>query len=488
MGHHGLSQVTILENLADTKTPKMGLDWRERSYLLVFFDVLALCVSLILSFWWTSRDVYELVVVKPYWFATFILSWFCVTTVMQSYDMKRCFGIRSVFETALAASIASMVYQWVPLPFITPTFPGRRLYILCLPIVSFTLIYIWRFTYARIFSQMMFKRRLLVVGAGRAGETLVAQLKTYDKDQAGDGSCFQVLGFVDDKPEMADKSVHGLSVLGSSRDLASLVAQLKPDEIVIAITNLEAISNELFQAVIHCRATGSVVTTMATVYERLTAKIPLRHVGRNLQVLLPLERDPIYRLYVLLKRVSDVFFAITGITIMLFLAPIIWILNRINSPGPLMFSQERVGLMGKHYTVYKFRTMNVDAEKHGAQWAGERDPRITRHGHFMRKTRIDELPQMVNVLFGEMTLIGPRPERPQFVAQLEKEIPFYSLRHAHKPGLSGWAQVNYPYGASVEDSFQKLQYDLYYIKHQGFLLDTQIILRTINVVLGLKGR
>lgn len=488
MGQHGLSHAAVLEQLASTQSPKMGLDWRERSYLLVAVDILILITALIGSFWLTNRDVLELVTTKAYWMATFCLSWFCFATIMDSYNMKRCLGARGAFEAAVAAGLAAMLYQWVPLPYVTPSFPGRRLFMLHLPVLAFAAVLIWRFTYARVFSQAQFQRRLLIIGAGRAGSTLVSQLLAYDTERDDENSGYQVLGFVDDNPELAGKNVHGFPVLGTSKNLNELVAQLKPDEVVIAITNMEKISDDLFESVIQSRARGKVITTMATVYERLTTKIPLRHVGRNLQVLLPLERDPVYRLYMMLKRISDIGFGIAGIITMILAAPVIWLLNRIYSPGPLMFTQERVGLLGQTYTVYKFRTMNVDAEKHGAQWAGERDPRITRHGHFMRKTRIDELPQMLNVLRGEMTLIGPRPERPQFVSQLEREVPFYSLRHAHKPGLTGWAQVNYPYGASVEDSFQKLQYDLYYIKHQGFLMDIQIILRTVNVILGLKGR
>ncbi|MBR5050422.1 MAG: sugar transferase, partial [Desulfovibrio sp.] len=157
------------------------------------------------------------------------------------------------------------------------------------------------------------------------------------------------------------------------------------------------------------------------------------------------------------------------------------------SKGPVIYKQDRVGLFEKEFTVYKFRSMRTDAEKNGAVWAKEHDDRVTRIGRFIRKVRIDELPQLWNILKGDMSFIGPRPERMAFVTQLKKDIPYYSLRHTVKPGLTGWAQVCYPYGASQEDALHKLEYDLYYIKNMSLLLDIVIILKTVGVVLFPKG-
>ena len=160
-----------------------------------------------------------------------------------------------------------------------------------------------------------------------------------------------------------------------------------------------------------------------------------------------------------------------------------------HKPGSSIFyKQERVGLNGKLFKIVKFRSMRLDAEKDGVKWASKNDDRVTRIGHFIRKYRIDELPQLLNIFKGEMAFIGPRPERPQFVEQLVKEIPYYNQRHNVKPGLAGWAQLNYPYGASVEDSMEKLKFDLYYVKHQSLLLDLTILIRTVEVVLFGKGR
>ena len=167
----------------------------------------------------------------------------------------------------------------------------------------------------------------------------------------------------------------------------------------------------------------------------------------------------------------------------------VWCANRLFSPGPLFYKQERVGMSGQVFVIYKLRSMVVDAEKGtGAVWADKNDSRITAVGRFIRLSRLDELPQFWNILKGDMSLVGPRPERAHFVARLNSEIPFYRVRHAVRPGLTGWAQVKYRYASSIEDSLAKLQLDLYYIKHQGLLLDAEILFQTIMVVLGLKGR
>jgi sugar transferase (PEP-CTERM system associated) len=190
----------------------------------------------------------------------------------------------------------------------------------------------------------------------------------------------------------------------------------------------------------------------------------------------------------LVKRVSDVLFSLAGLILVLPFIPIIALAIRLDSPGPVFFRQIRVGEREKNFLLYKFRTMRQDAEKgSGAVWAQERDPRITRLGNFLRKSRIDEIPQLFNVLMGDMSLVGPRPERPEFIEKLKEVIPYYSERHFVKPGVTGWAQVRYPYGASIEDALEKLRYDLYYIKNLTISFDLMIILETVKVVLFRRG-
>jgi len=189
-----------------------------------------------------------------------------------------------------------------------------------------------------------------------------------------------------------------------------------------------------------------------------------------------------------IKRIEDILITCILLTISLPIAILTAILIKLSSKGPVLFKQTRVGLNGSNFTIYKFRTMDINAEQNGVQWASKNDSRVTFLGHFLRKSRIDELPQCWNILKGEMSIIGPRPERPEFTSTLTKEIPYYDLRHIIKPGLTGWAQVSYPYGASTEDSLRKLQYDLYYIKNHSLLLDLNIIIRTLLTVFQRAGR
>lgn len=189
----------------------------------------------------------------------------------------------------------------------------------------------------------------------------------------------------------------------------------------------------------------------------------------------------------LIKRTLDLTLALIGLTLSLPIAIITALLIRLESPGPVLYRQERTGERGEPFFIIKFRSMRQDAERDGAVWASKNDARVTRIGGFIRKVRIDEIPQMWNVLLGQMSFVGPRPERPVFVEELAKKLPYYSLRHAAKPGITGWAQVCYPYGASEEDALRKLEYDLYYIKHQSFFIDLLIIFWTIKTVLFQKG-
>jgi len=189
----------------------------------------------------------------------------------------------------------------------------------------------------------------------------------------------------------------------------------------------------------------------------------------------------------LIKRTLDLTFALIGITVSLPVTLLTALLIKLESPGPVFYRQERVGERGEVFSIIKFRSMRQDAEKNGAVWACQNDDRVTRVGNFIRKVRIDEIPQIWNVIRGQMSFVGPRPERPIFVDQLVQKLPYYSLRHAANPGITGWAQVCYPYGASEEDALRKLEYDLYYIKHQSFFIDLLIIFRTVKTVLFRKG-
>jgi sugar transferase (PEP-CTERM system associated) len=238
--------------------------------------------------------------------------------------------------------------------------------------------------------------------------------------------------------------------------------------------------------ILNCKLSGIDVLDAPSFYEELTGKLLIENITPSWFIfsdgfrITPLKKSS--------KRISDVIFAFIGLIFALPLIPITALLIKIDSRGPVFFRQVRMGERERKFVLYKFRTMRQDAENGtGAVWTQENDPRITRLGRFLRKSRLDEIPQLFNVLKGDMSFIGPRPERPEFVEKLKEIIPYYSERHFVKPGITGWAQIKYPYGASVEDAIEKLRYDLYYIKHLSIMLDLLIVLETVKVVLFGRG-
>lgn len=257
------------------------------------------------------------------------------------------------------------------------------------------------------------------------------------------------------------------------------------DALVLAIPESFPATANLEDLAARAKAAGCDITTDRGLYEKLTGSVPVEYLPRSADTyhyLLPPKRSSLT--IAILRRIVDLSFAIPGIAVMVMLMPLVWAANLLSGDrGPLFYKQVRVGLGGALYSIWKFRTMRVDAEKGGARWASKDDPRITQVGKFMRLTRIDEIPQFINVLKGEMTLVGPRPERPELVEVIKKDVPFYELRHLVKPGITGWAQVKFRYGASVEDSLTKLRFDLQYVRHNSILTDLWIILRTPMIML-----
>lgn len=262
-----------------------------------------------------------------------------------------------------------------------------------------------------------------------------------------------------------------------------------PDKNDIIVVNEEELDDEIALKLLKLKLTGITVVPFTKFYEKLYNKIPV-DLFHNISSLIVLDgfNKVKTRTEQGIKRLAD--FTIASVFLILF-SPfflIVAIAIKLDSKGPVFFKQKRTGEQGKPFTIYKFRSMITDAEKLGAKWASEDDPRITRVGKFIRKTRIDELPQLINILKGDMSFVGPRPERPEFDEILSNEIPYWMLRYIIKPGLTGWAQINYDYGASVEDAKEKLKYDLYYIKNFSLYLDLKVIFKTLKVVFFGKGR
>jgi exopolysaccharide biosynthesis polyprenyl glycosylphosphotransferase len=475
-----------------TQPQRFCLHFSERRVLLAVGDLIVLNVALLVSLYLRP----QIVLANPplltllLWGVVISLFWFAPALWLNVYDLQMAATpLASTARASSAMLITTVIFLLAPR--ITPSLPHSRLELLTLPMLATAGIVAWRFGYARVLAQPAFSQRALVIGAGAAGMHLAQTLASLGgrSTNYAAGTGYRIVGFVDDDPQKAYRLICGAAVLGTRADLVQLVRQLRPDEIVVAITHQDQIHDDLFRAILQCRALGVPVTTMASVYERLTGRVTVTAAGHDLNVVLPLETPVHLRLYLLLRRLLDILAALGGCLAVGAIVPFVWLGNRLTAPGDLFYRQERVGKGGKVFAIVKFRSMVMHAERYsGAVWASEHDPRITPLGRILRKTRIDELPQFWNVLCGDMSLIGPRPERPFFVDQLNTRIPFYCTRHAVAPGLTGWAQVMYRYGASVDDALMKLKYDLYYIKHQGPYLDLLIVLKTVRVVLGLMGR
>ncbi|MBC8450484.1 MAG: sugar transferase [Chloroflexi bacterium] len=469
--------------------PSLRLRASERLLLLGLMDVLllngALLAALVL---WTEFVVsVEVLLALWKWFVTLTVVWFLCALFFDCYNLARAAStLHSLRSSGGAALATALVYTFVPS--LTPPLQSRGVVFIFGALAAGSVM-AWRVIYAQLFVQPWFKQRALVVGAGHAGRALAAALETTSAEaNPFRGTGYQLIGFVDDDPDYAGSAVEGVSVLGGGELLVSLAQALEVDEVVLAITHRHAINDDLFDALLRCRELGLHLTTMSALYERLLGRVPVEHVGRDLHMVVPMDDTAEERFYRAAKRLFDLISALVGMTTVGMLIPFVALANALTSPGPLFYRQQRVGMGGRCFEMFKFRSMRPGAEAEGnAVWAAEKDPRVTPIGRWLRRTRLDELPQFVNVLRGEMSLIGPRPERPEFVDELARTIPFYRLRHAVRPGITGWAQVQYSYGDSVEDARTKLEYDLYYVKCAGWFLDLRILLRTVPVMLQCGG-
>jgi lipopolysaccharide/colanic/teichoic acid biosynthesis glycosyltransferase len=270
--------------------------------------------------------------------------------------------------------------------------------------------------------------------------------------------------------------------------LEDFVIMHSVSEVVIASQKTDGITVNLYNQLIHLLENGYVIREYTQVYESITNRIPVQYVARDFYRYFPFSRSNQNQLYLSIVRLLEIVISIIGLAIGLVIAPLILLGNLIGNRGKFFYTQERIGKNGIPFKILKLRTMINNAEANGAVFTTINDSRITAFGKFLRKTRIDEIPQFFNILKGEMGVIGPRPERPVFVREIAEVMPFYETRHVIKPGLTGWAQVNYSYGETIDDSLIKLQYDLYYIKHRSIFLDINIVLKTFSTVLFYRGQ
>jgi len=336
----------------------------------------------------------------------------------------------------------------------------------------------WRLAIHWVLGHPELGERILIVGSGPIAVEIARE--TLGRPDAG----FRVVGFVDNDPALVGQSLINPKVIGLTSELATLVRSENIDRLVVAIGDRRG--QFPTQELLRLSLSGDVsIEESASFYERLTGRVLLDMIRPSWLIFSSRGRRA--RINEIARAMMHRTVALLGAILSLPIAMVAAVLIKIDSRGPVLYRQERVGKNGRMFMLMKFRSMRVDAEKDGPVWAKSEDERMTRFGRVIRKIRVDEIPQFWNILRGDMNFVGPRPERPHFVAQLAQEIPFYEQRHLIAPGLTGWAQIKYPYGASIEDAKQKLQYDLYYIKNQSLTLDATIVFETVKTVLFGRG-
>ena len=376
--------------------------------------------------------------------------------------------LATISVSAVATTVLFFIFPYLK--------AGRREFFISAALACF-FTYSWRLLFGWWFKNVLRKqKKLLIVGAGWAGKTLYEVIKG--------NSNYNVIGFIDDDPCKWGSS-NLPEVVGGCQTLKNQVRANGVDSIIIAITHLKR--PELLKCALDCKIDGVHVYDMPSFYEEVTGKVPVEHVDDFWFLFTPLEgvRKSVYNLKI--KNMLDIILSLIGLVISLPLTVLTATAIKLESPGPIFFRQRRIGLYGKTFDLLKFRSMKVGTEG-DRQFAGQKnDPRITRLGKIIRLSRIDEIPQIWNVLRGEMSFIGPRALMEEEVREFETKVPYFSLRHSVRPGITGWAQINYRHGATVEDALEKLQYDLFYIKNLSPLLDFHILLKTVKVVLFGKG-
>jgi sugar transferase (PEP-CTERM system associated) len=393
------------------------------------------------------------------------------------YDLSRIANRRELFARLLqslgvAALVVGAVYAIQPSLILASGVFTRAVALVLAVVIA------WRFVFDWFSRRMGPRERILIVGTSAAGITLAREL--FERKELG----VDLVGFVDPDPAKLGMAIINPGVIGTIDDIPSIVRDRKIDRVVVSLA--DARGQLPMQKLLDIKLRGGVAFDhLASVYEEYTGKIAVENLRPSWMIFSTGFRKG--AVFPIVKRAIDIVAATIGLIVLAPAMLVVAALVRLCSKGPALYSQERVGREGRTFTIHKFRSMRVDAEKNGAVWAKANDDRVFPFGRLMRKTRLDEIPQLFNVLMGDMSLVGPRPERPVFVEQLTEQIPFYGQRHVVKPGLTGWAQVRYTYGASVEEAMQKLQYDLFYIKNQSLALDLYVILKTIKIVILRRG-
>ena len=415
------------------------------------------------------------------WYKVALATFVCLL-ILYFYDLydytvmgnRRELMLRLVQALGIAWALLALLFYLVP-----PLLIGRGVSVISVPLVL-ALLLIWRVLIHYLTGHPEIGEKILVVGTGQSAKDTAQAV--WERRDAG----YRIVGFVTENGGQPNEKIGESKIVGRVEDLVGLVKSEKIDRIVIAIR--ERRGTFPTETLLKMSLAGDVsIEECTSFFERVTGKVHVDMLRPSWLIFDGRPRDT--RLKTAFREVIHRGLGLIGFVVSLPIAILAAILIKLESKGGVLYRQERVGKNGRIIKVIKFRSMRTDAEKDGKPvWATSNDDRVTRVGRIIRKIRVDEIPQFWNIIKGEMSFVGPRPERPHFVEQLAREIQFYEHRHLVAPGLTGWAQIKYPYGASVEDARQKLQYDLYYIKNQSLALDLVIVFETVKTVLFGKGR
>jgi sugar transferase (PEP-CTERM system associated) len=386
---------------------------------------------------------------------------------------RRELMLRLVQALGIAWALLAFLFYLVP-----PLFIGRGVLVISVPLVLILLLS-WRSSIHLLTGHPEIGEKILIVGTGQSA--LDTAQAVWDRRDAG----YRIIGFVTENGTNSCEQIANLHVLGTTEELVGIIKNEKIDRIVIAVR--ERRGTFPTETLLKMSLAGNVcIEECASFFERVTGQVNIEMLRPSWLIFAGRGRDT--RFKTVLREIVHRLLALIGLLVSLPIAVITALLIKLDSKGSIFYRQERIGKNGRTFNVIKFRSMKIDAEKDGKPvWATTDDDRVTRVGRLIRIIRVDEIPQFWNIIKGEMSFVGPRPERPHFVSQLAEEIPYYEHRHLTAPGLTGWAQIKYPYGASVEDARRKLQYDLYYVKNQGLALDLVIVFETVKTVLFGRG-
>jgi len=449
----------------------------ERRFFLRFIDALIIIASIYFSYIFFEFNFFDFL--NPSiinWLILLVFYFMVFGEIFQLYNLTLSYNRYLVFKGIIITAITTILL-YIFTPYITPELPSNRVQILTLFLIVSIPVLLWRFVYMTFITSPKYFKNVVFIGKSSRIEPM---LKKIDKD-----SFHHIVAYFSNKEIEGVKGFKNIVNISNDDSLHKIFIS----EVIVSKENLsEEIITILNKKLIDLFKTGVNIINYSKFSEQLTACVSKEYLTHNFYDNFNYSENNNSRLYLFGVRFLDIFLSLLGVILLLVFLPFIAIGNCIGNWGSLFYTQLRIGKNGKPFKIYKLRSMVENAENNGAVWCKRGDIRITRFGRFLRITRLDEFPQFFNILKGDMSLIGPRPERPKFVKDLEEKIPFYAIRHILRPGLTGWAQVNYPYTNTREEQEVKLRYDLYYIKERNILLDFKILIKTITTVLYLRGQ